>query len=208
MRQWLPQGWLPHRTAVAGLVAQPCVRHCELAWPVEQFFGPNPRVTLVHADADEVPWLGVARGRPPEPPRTPAPGEASQLHVAVCLAGQVRTLVHPAVWQSLSEHVLEGRRHDLFAVLGVGSSKRSALPPQVRAETGAWEDRAPEACALEVALSALRPVAVRFVTAEKDISPCHGSRRDRTAAFASLQFAKWGMCAELIGAHEAERGRR
>jgi hypothetical protein len=208
LRQWMPHGFWRVDGAVSGTLDESarCRTKCTLARPVQQHFGPPPHRLVRTASADELPWLDVLRGVAPEPARTPRATEPPP-RIAVCLAGQVRTLVHPTVWRSLHERLLEHGKHDLFAVLGTGSAKVSAQPPPVRAETGAWEDRAPNACALEVALSALRPVAVEFIMTEGG-APCHkrARRESDEVAFASLQFAKWARCAKLVESHEVEAG--
>ena len=40
-----------------------------------------------------------------------------KLRVAVCLAGQVRTLVHPAIYSFARANLLSWGQHDLFLVL-------------------------------------------------------------------------------------------
>lgn len=205
LRQWRPLGSTHIVGAFAG-VNPPCTQHCSAARPVQQFFGPAPRRIVTSADAGELPWIHVAGGRPPEPQQDADAIHSSAGRVAVCMAGQVRTLVHPAVWHALRDRVLERGEHDLFAVLGTGSSKRAELPRDVRAETGAWPDRAPDSCALEVALGQLQPKAVRFVLSEPRQSPCHDGARQSKVAWASLQFAKWAACVGLVRRHEQQHG--
>ena len=131
-----------------GEVLHPCEREC-LA------FG-QPSISNV--SLDDVPWLRVQHQletplAPPEP--EPEPGSAGSAgsagaaktggpgrspRVAVCLAGQARTLVEPAVWHSIRDLLLERGRHALFMVLGTGDETST----QQHADHGA-----PDACALQ-----------------------------------------------------------
>ena len=76
--------------------------------------------------------------------------------IAVCLAGQVRTLVHPSISHSLWTRVLDHGRHDLFAVLGTGTGKESHLSPSAIVHANAWPDRAPDAPTLSDMAHALK----------------------------------------------------
>lgn len=105
--------------------------------------------------------------------------------VAVCLAGQARSLVDPAVWHSIRDLLIERGRHPLFMVLGT-SGESSKLQ---HADMGA-----PDACALQHALSALRPRRIRFVLRE---SP-HSCANPATG-----QFSKWADCVALVREDEA-----
>lgn len=204
LRQWLPQGWWHERGSFAGILheAERCKVNCSLAFPVQQLFGPNPRMLLRSGDVEQLPWLQVNQGVPPEPPRLPLPTEPPP-RIAVCLAGQVRTLVHPSVSHSLWTRVLDRGRHDLFAVLGTGTRKQSHLSQSAMVHANAWPDRAPHACELEVVLEGLRPVAVAFELIEERISPCHTTdKRQADLAYASLQFRKWARCISLVKQHE------
>ena len=128
-----------------GEVLHPCERGC-LA------FG-QPSISNV--SLDDVPWLRVQHQletplAPPEPEsepgsagsagaaKTAGPGRSPR--VAVCLAGQARTLVEPAVWHSIRDLLLERGRHALFMVLGTGGETST----QQHADHGA-----PDACALQ-----------------------------------------------------------
>ena len=122
------------RWSARGEVLHPCERGC-LA------FG-QPSISNV--SLDDVPWLRVLHQLEtplvaPEPEPEPEPessagsaGAAGSARsagaaktadlgrsprVAVCLAGQARSLVEPAVWHSIRDLLLERGRHALFMVL-------------------------------------------------------------------------------------------
>ena len=130
-------------------------------------------------------------GGPPQPRRpgavnmntgallaAPTSSRAGQRsRIAVCMAGQARTLAHPAVWRSAFDNLLVQGRHDLFAVLRTGSEGCPKGCPDKRAagfgismqQFNDMELAAP--CHVERALRALRPVRVRFLH-EADAAPC------------------------------------
>ena len=58
-------------------------------------------------------WILTARAAEQAAPAT--------ARIAVCMAGQARTLASPLVYRTAFEHLLERGRHDLFAVLSTGS---------------------------------------------------------------------------------------
>ena len=123
-----------------GEVLHPCERGC-LA------FG---QPSIANVSLDDVPWLRVQHQletplSPPEP--EPEPGSAGSAgaaktaglgrsphspRVAVCLAGQARSLVEPAVWHSIRDRLVERGRHALFMVLAQTqpSSPASHTPEQ------------------------------------------------------------------------------
>ena len=71
--------------------------------------------------------------------------------VAVCLAGLVRTLVHPQVWRSAAKYLtLRGTEFELssVAVLQVGSGS-------VHGAQAAWKERPTPSCELVAALRGL-----------------------------------------------------
>ena len=112
-----------------------------------------------------------------------------KLRIAVCMAGQARTLAHPAVWRSAYEHLLERGKHDLYAVLGTGSEGASFGDG---AKQGSNQDQAlGSACGLEEALNALRPIKTLLVLQQPVKPPCAEN-------FATMQFLSWAGCAKLI----------
>ena len=184
MRRWKPLGKFPDSDAISGLVLRPCTVNCSLPhfddtnfpWPIA---GDGSGVVM-RGSMDEIPWMKLLhRPRaahsqsPPEPPlslngslqptRTGQPPR-----IAVCMAGQARTFGHPAIWRSALENLLAGR-HDLYAVLGMGSEgcprgcpdRRTAASGMSLQSFNDMELAAP--CQLERALRALRPVRVRLV---------------------------------------------
>ena len=66
-----------------------------------------------------------------DPMATPSPPPS----VAVCMAGQARTLSSPLVYRNAFEHLLERGRHDLFAVLSTGSEGCPAGCADIRTAT-------------------------------------------------------------------------
>ena len=163
-----------------GIVQRPCTHGClALGQP-----------SVSNASIDDVPWLSVLQKlrAPVEPPAEGFGGDRPPPTVAVCLAGQARSLVDPAVWHSIRDLLLERGRHPLFMVLGT-SAETSKLQ---HADLGA-----PDACALQHALSGLRPRRVRFVLREQPHS---------CANPATGQFAKWADCVRLLGEDEAAGG--
>ena len=108
----------PHssRRSEHGKVLHPCEHGC-LA------FG---QASIANVSVDDVPWLRVLHQlRPREAPPAVvassagarAEGVGRSPRVAVCLAGQARSLVEPAVWHSIRDLLLERGRHALFMVL-------------------------------------------------------------------------------------------
>ena len=128
-----PRSSSSSRWSARGEVLRPCERGC-LA------FG-QPSISNV--SLDDVPWLRVLHQLEtplvaPEPEPEPEPessagsagsagaagaagaakttGIGRSPRVAVCLAGQARSLVEPAVWHSIRDLLLERGRHALFMV--------------------------------------------------------------------------------------------
>ena len=109
-------------------------------------------------------------------------------NVAICLSGQVRTLVQPAVWGAVSAFLTDMGNRPLYMVLTT-SSEVSDLH---HADLGASE-----ACGLEAALNGLRPRKLRFIFNRPSI-PCGNSE--------AAQFSKWSDCVDLVSADEEASG--
>jgi hypothetical protein len=114
--------------------------------------------------------------------------------VAVCLAGDVRTFIHPRIWGSLTQllhppSASDDERLDLFLVLGT-----AADPPKQSYGLGR-PTPPPHPKLLARALTAMRPTAVRLLP-----QPSGWSCKSRPTA----QFSKWADCVELIQEHEAK----
>lgn len=118
-----------------------------------------------------------------------ARGHAAAPRVAVCAAGHTRTFVHPAVWSSIS--MLRGPPAsplDLYLVLGTDSES-----PRPQWDLGRPAPP-PEPALLSRAVEALRPTAVRVLSAPS---------RDSCSRPATAQMGKWAVCVDMIRAREA-----
>ena len=136
-----------------------CKRNCSLPWNADSRHEP-----------DDVPWLASAYG-----------GESgeeeytiSHQSIAVCMAGQPRTIVHPHVWK---RHVRTLHKYPIFMVLSTISTHHNAV----------------YASALSAALHAIRPKRVRFLT--RSFQPVCG---DNTK---SIQLHYLTECFRVIPSH-------
>ena len=179
-------------SSVAGVVRKPCETNCQLPNLAANWCELVPRCQLPEkerrANASEMPWLALSIA--PEPPReTLAPSKAPP-RIAVCMAGNLRTMTHPAVYRSIHDFLLRDgpagpRKHDLFAVLGTATGLTLRVD-DLRVESPA---------ALASALSVLNPRRTRFVNEDEAEAPCgHAANR---------QFAKWAQCVDLVEDEEA-----
>ena len=203
-----------------------CVDGCKLPWMTRDQVDDLPPVQIDQqrlrlqgglVSASRYPWVPVAQRQthrlawrapssPPPPPPPPSPPPPPP-RLAVCIAGAVRSLLHPIVWRSIEEHVL-GRPDGIaglaapptvFAVLGTGAEDHRArtneLPldeqDALHTPAGAW--------LLGQALEALQPTAVHIVSGLSNAS---------CGVPATGQFEKWATCVALIDAHEARTGER
>ena len=143
-------------------------------------------------DVQTFPWVGVQLDHANKPPRRKPPPTEGRPNVAICLAGDARTLFHTSVWRSVWR-LRGGRRSpsplDLFLVLGT-SAERVKLGEH--ADQGRSSPVAPHPRLLEHALEAIEPTAVHIVT-RPDPPSCNRS--------ATAQFAKWARCVEMIRRH-------
>lgn len=200
MRRWPPMASFADADATAGRVNKPCVANCSL-----------PEFSVDHrpvawgskrvADAKEVPWLHLGDS-PPEPLANSTASTSTSVppRIAVCLTGQVRTLVHPSVYISLRERLLDHGRHDLFMVLSTGSDGNllDKQDPRRRELSikGIDDQLLPPPRALEAALRHLRPLRTRFVL------DSHAKREPCVENFATLQMVSWATCAHDVRAYE------
>ena len=141
-----------------------CRFNCSLPWDRD-----------ARHDASEVPWLGTAfreedRGNAATKPKSPGP-------VAVCMAGQSRTLIHPQVW---TRHARSLGQYPLFMVL---STMRGGTQ---------WSD-GEDLTALSAALHAMRPRRVRFLS--RPFAPLCSTNDG------SVQLHYLAECHELIPIH-------
>ena len=202
-----------------------CVDGCKLPWMTRDQVDDLPPVQIDQqrlrlqgglVSASRYPWVPVAqrqthrlawRAPSSSPPPPPPPSPPPPPRLAVCIAGAVRSLLHPIVWRSIEEHVL-GRPDGIaglaapptvFAVLGTGAEDHRArtneLPldeqDALHTPAGAW--------LLGQALEALQPAAVHIVSGLSNAS---------CGVPATGQFEKWATCVALIDAHEARTGER
>ena len=123
---------------------------------------------------------------------------AERPRVVVCLAGLVRTLVHPQMWRSIARFVtLSGSAFALptVAVLEHGGSSIQG-----------WADQLPDACALQTALRGLGVRRVKWVNSTLTPAPCgHGGAPGPSNL---NQFTKWAQCVPLARSIEEEHGRK
>lgn len=204
MRRWLPASSFHDSNATAGRVLWPCSSNCSLPqFPIENGSYTMPWGSRHSASADEVPWLYPGETSPEY--HIQAANFRSMLppRIAVCLTGQARTLVHPTIYRSLHERLLDGGRHDLFMVLSTGSDGNilSGSDPRRRtvSNQGIDDQRLPQPRALQAALHHLRPLRTRFVLNS------HTGREPCVENFATLQMLSWAACVGLVRTHE-QRG--
>lgn len=132
-----------------------CKRNCSLPWDTE-----------ARHDADDVPWLGSAYHDESEARVT-----SHQHAIAVCMAGQPRTIVHPHVWR---RHVQTLHNYAIFLVLSTHHTVSYAS-------------------ALSAALHAIRPKRVRFLA--RSFQPVCG---DNTM---SIQLHYLAECHHVVPLH-------
>ena len=123
---------------------------------------------------------------------------AERPRVVVCLAGLVRTFVHPQMWQSIARFVtLRESSFELptVAVLEQGGSSFQG-----------WVDQPPDACALQTALRGLGVRRIQWVNSTLTPAPCgHGGAPGPSNL---NQFTKWAQCVPLARSIEEEHGRK
>ena len=217
LRRWQPEGAVHDASATAGTVLSPCTIDCAL--PYRPFGWGDVRIPT--ASAADIPWLGVGRSAPDASIRRDqrsrvvgaAVSEAGRSRIAVCVAGQVRTLVHPLVTQMFYERALARGRHDLFAVLSTGWHDNATGPHG--ADSTEWhasarnvpshsiyEQHLPEPCELASALRRLRPLRTRFVLNSHDgREPCRSN-------LATIQMVATASCVDVVESYERDRGTR
>lgn len=193
-------------------VSELCSSDCRMPWPLlkeldnisaaaidrqrRNIVGGGPSSTR------EYPWVGVQQ-RHTHPSRSSIYAAASPqpLRLAICLAGAVRALVLPKVWQSVQEHVLRASSGasspppSLFLVLSTSAEEPRGRSPESEdhdAEQTYLHTRE-GAQLLAAALNALQPAAVLFLSGRS----AHGC-----GVPASGQFSKWAECAPLVRSYE------
>ena len=210
LRRWQPESAVHDASATAGTVLSPCTIDCAL--PYRPFGWDDVRIPT--ASAADIPWLGVGRSAPDasirRDQRSRVVGAAvsevvGRSRIAVCMAGQVRTLVHPSVTQMLYEHALARGRHDLFAVLSTGwhdnATGSHASARNVPAHS-IYDQHLPEPCELASALRRLRPLRTRFVLYSHDgREPCRSN-------LATIQMVATASCVDVVEGFERDRGAR
>ena len=119
------------------------------------------------------------------------------VRIAVCLAGAVRSFIHPAVGHAFERHVLGAAgptaRTDVFLVLGTGEEDHRARTNLLPIDDQDYLRSKEGALHLSRAINRLSPVAVEFDTGPGSAScgvPPTG------------QFAKLARCIDLARAHE------
>lgn len=209
LRRWRPERTFAEKKATAGTVRSPCKVDCALH---HRPFG-RDGVRIPTASAAEIPWLAIGEPAPDASIRleqrvrmvstTSRKGTSS---VAVCVAGQARTIVHPSVARLMRARVLDNGRHDLFAVLSTGSHG-NALPVGSRfarnVSMQSIDDQClPEACELAAALQHLRPLRTRFVlNSHEGREPCREN-------FATIQMVATASCVNIVESYERDQNFR
>ena len=112
--------------------------------------------------------------------------------VVVCIAGLVRTLEHPKVWNSLKQYVTMGNR-------GESALSTVAVLERAGASSTGWTDETSDTCALDAALMGLRVRRVKWVNSTINPAPC---------AWNLAEVVKWAQCVPLVRSleeHEAKQ---
>lgn len=206
LRRWRPERTFLEKSATAGTVRSPCKVDCALH---HRPFG-RDGVRIPTASAAEIPWLAIGAPAPDDQirweQRIRLMGTASRKGaspVAVCVAGQARTIAHPSVARLMRMRLLDNGRHDLFAVLSTGSHG-NVLPVGSRfarsVSMQSIDDQClPEACELAAALQHLRPLRTRFVlNSHEGREPCREN-------FATIQMVATASCVKLIESYERDQ---
>ena len=195
------------------LLTRPCRYGCRFMRSrlhAHSWLGDDVNATV---DVHTFPWVDVGlSARPARRASSDVPLPWAPLpSVAICLAGDARTIIHPKIWEGVwklrggSRH-RRRRRHreaieaeasvrplDLFLVVGT-AAERVKLGDAGHGARSA--PTVPHPALLSEALAALQPVAASIVP-RPDPSAC-GSP-------ATAQFAKWARCVDLVRSHERRR---
>ena len=204
LRSTWPDRWpRAHRRQCYGvLTSEPCRFGCNMMRskpPAASWLGSDVGAKV---DVHTFPWVDIQyRSKPPRRQRRATRTNAAETRpsVAICLAGNARTIIHPHVWSGIwtlrggsREEPQDSREPplDLFLVLGT-EAERMKLGED--GHSGRTAPAMPHPRLLEHAVTAIAPTAVRFVT-----------RRDPTScgSASTSQFAKWARCVELVRRHE------
>lgn len=129
LQRWQPIEQRNEPSATSGRLRQPCTVDCLFPELSPGQVGP----VFEKASLADIPWMNLYHEPHHDQFQVPPDSELLKinqsqlsppppLRIAVCIAGQARTLAHPTVYGALYERLLERGRHDLYAVLKLGTN--------------------------------------------------------------------------------------